>query len=89
MRTAWRRRQSGDIQLDDTSKEGGIVLLDADELPFRCWRIVDWRWLLWTPAIIPQLAPLSGITSPRFGEGKTTVAFNLAKCIAEAASVHS
>lgn len=65
-----------------SSSRGGIPL-NAQEFPFG-----DSEVLIGTRVALDACNPSStgttiGITSPRLGEGKTTLAFNLAKCIAD------
>jgi capsular exopolysaccharide synthesis family protein len=76
-----RRLKSRDFGFFSSSK-GGILLNDHD-CPFAASEVlIGVRVAL--DACSRSSAGISiGVTSPHFGEGKTTLTFNLAKCIAE------
>ena len=83
MRTAWRRRRKWRRFGLGSSKEGGIALLNADDSPSGAGELLIGVRVALDACNHSSTGTSIGITSPRFGEGKTTVAFNLAKCIAD------
>ena len=77
-RRRWKWRRFG---FRSSGREG--ILLNAHDAPFGASEV-----LIGVRVALDACNPSStgttiGITSPRLGEGKTTLAFNLAKCIAD------
>jgi capsular exopolysaccharide synthesis family protein len=66
-----------------SSSKGGIALLNAEESLSGAGELLIGVRVALDARNHSSTGSSIGVTSPRFGEGKTTVAFNLAKCIAD------
>jgi len=82
-RLTWRQRRKWRLIGFGSASKGGIVLLNADDSPSGAGELLIGVRVALDTCNHSSTGTSIGITSPRSGEGKTTVAFNLAKCIAD------